>query len=298
LVLAICIVLFFYCNHLAGFPVFKDYVLVVGLIPTALGMVYFYDKLIFLENRNLKYIKELEFQQEEMLHFNHVMSHDLKAPLRSITSFTGFLSKDIQNEFVQTNQKIFNYILDASRSMAALIDELLELSKASSESYPFKEVDLNELLARVKLNLYDSLSETKAIISYEGLPIIIGNDAALLVVFQNLISNSIKYQPKDIADHFPEIELSFKREDKTLHLFIRDNGIGIPQKRINDLFQPFSRFHSSEDFSGSGLGLSICKKIMERHEGTIRLVETSSSGSCFELIFSTSLKENKDLNIG
>lgn len=250
------------------------------------------DAQIFNLNNNLKLrlqekeilAGELKNKNEELITFSHIMSHDLKSPLQTIVAFSKLIKKkkpfnDIEQE------KYFAYIENSAVSMAGLIDDLLAYSQIESEKKELKIVALNNIVEEVKSHFQFDLNHKKTILTIADLPNILGDEQMLKTLFHNLISNAIKYQPKNKTNHIPTILISHHTDNMSNFITIKDNGIGVDDKYVHQLFEPFKRFHANKDYEGTGLGMSICKKVMEKHCGQIELQSTSENGSKFKLTF-------------
>jgi len=169
--------------------------------------------------------------------------------------------------------------------MNALINDLLAFHKLDAEKSKIEAVDLNELIQEVQASFQYDLKEEALEFKVNKLPVIHGHKHLLKTLFQNLISNSIKFQPKNKAKHRPKVSISAREYPSEIHLFVSDNGIGVKKEHIASLFEPFSRFHSHTKYKGTGLGMSICKRVMEKHGGQIIVEETSSKGTVIKLVF-------------
>lgn len=275
------LVLFFICNHFAAASVFSNLIFIVALIPSFFGMLYFYDKLQFLEKNKHKLIQALEVKNQETVLFSQMMSHDLKAPLRSIKGFSSLLKRKLNTEEHSSEQEYLKFIMDSSGTMTTLIDDLLTYSKASTDKYEFKSINLSNFIEEQKILFRYEINEGLLVINTSNLGTIEGNINALQTVFQNLISNAIKYQPKDEKSHQAIIDIDYKEKETHHHITFQDNGIGIKKEYLEKLFLPFQRFHTVTEYEGTGLGLSICKKILNKHNGDISVSFTSEKGTCF-----------------
>ncbi len=241
-----------------------------------------------LENRYKEkeaYAEKLDEKNQELVVFTHIMSHDLKSPIQSINAFSQLLKKKLKNEKDKIQEiKFLNFIAQSANSMADLIDDLLLYSRIEQNDVGYEEVDLEPIVEKVLSSFQFDIVNHKVEIEIGDLPTIYGNGNILKTVFHNLISNSIKYQPKD-NNHIPKINIWSESNDANNHIFIKDNGIGIDKTYLDNLFTPFKRFHTSSEYKGTGLGMSICKKVMQKHHGDITLVKTSNCGSLFKLSF-------------
>lgn len=270
-------VLFLVCNYLSGFSLFENYFFFYGLVPSSALMIHFYNRLIELTSEKNLLIKELKEKNDEILLFSNMMSHDLKAPLRNINGFSQLLQKSLPNLNAEDKQ-LFSFITKGVDTLKNLIDDLLHYSRFSAGDYTFKEVDLEPLINKLLLNFTYDISKENITIVKSGLSKIHGHEASLLLVFQNLISNAIKYQPKDKL-HQPHIEIKQTREGNSNIIHIKDNGIGIDKHKFEDIFKPFKRFHNSSEYEGTGLGMSIVNKVIEKHNGKIEVQSELGKGS-------------------
>jgi len=228
-------------------------------------------------------IRQLEEKNKEMVLFSNIMSHDLKAPLRSISGFCGLLQQELTKSDKE-KQEYLSFIQNSASSMGILIDDLLTYSMIANDRIPTEKLDVNLLIKEVASSFHYQLEDNSVDLKVENLPTIHGNRRFLKILFQNLISNSIKFQPKE-KQHVPTIRINSFSDSEFEYINIIDNGIGIEPNYKEFLFLPFKRFHKEADYEGTGLGMSICKKIMEKHNGVIKLSESSNEGSTFQLKF-------------
>ncbi|GGX16135.1 YfiR/HmsC family protein [Aquimarina muelleri] len=273
----------------------KINILLIVLILLAIGASFFIyrgyvEKKIFnkeLENKN-KAIHaqslELEIKNQELEQFAYIASHDLQEPLNTISSFIGMLEEDYGENFDDVGKESMIFIKDASIRMKKLIDALLEYSRLG-RSRDYQKVDCNIILGELKNDLKSILDKTKAQVSIEKLPEVEGSEIELRLLFQNLISNGIKFR---IPDTIPIIHISSTRindpENKSKgywQFMVKDNGIGIPKEHQERIFAIFQRLHSREEYEGTGIGLAHCKKIVEAHGGKIWLESKQETGSTF-----------------
>lgn len=228
---------------------------------------------------------ELKAKNNDLKTFTHIMSHDLKSPLITITSFSELVSERIKGDDSKTKEYL-GYISSSAESMSHLIQDLLTYSRVeSSELVNFQEVNLNELIGEITAMYQFEIVQNKLVFKIDELPTILGNADLLHTLFYNLISNSVKYQPKDNDTHIPRVTIKADKSDPLTTLIISDNGIGIKPEYVQNLFTPFKRFHNSSDYEGTGLGMSIVKKVMNKHNGTIEVLNTSDKGTSFRLVF-------------
>ena len=229
------------------------------------------------ENKINYYIKELERNNKELEEFNYVASHDLREPLRTISSYCDLLSEDIGENINDMVKEDLNFITDATSRMNVLIQDLLQLSRAGRVEFESVEVGLNTLLKTVIKDLELKIKETNTEVSFENLPNVIGDYTQLSRVFQNLLTNAIKFK----SDKDPVIKIHSIEKETYYEIHVEDNGIGIEKQYQQQIFSAFKRLHSREEYEGTGIGLAICKKIIERHNGTIRIESEVGIGSKF-----------------
>jgi len=212
----------------------------------------------------------------------HVASHDLKENIRTLGSYSNLLKKDAQIINSTNAKEYLGYIEAASKRMGHLLDDLISYSLADASEIEMSEIDLNTVLNEVVSILEIRIKKSNASINIAKLPIVIGQHSQLVQLFQNLIANSIKFTNCNIQ---PKISISYLTSNKHLVVAIKDNGIGIDEKYFDKVFNPFYRLNNKEVYEGSGLGLSICKKIARLHEMTIKVESSPGEGSIFKLLF-------------
>jgi len=242
-----------------------------------------------LQQKNLEkeeLLQHIEKKNEELMTLSNIMSHDLKAPLRNISSFSGLIKRQVNNGFDKEQVlSHLSFITNSTESMSTLIEDLLLFSKINIEKPKFCNVNLNDLAHLVLSAFSYDINSGIAVINIKELPTIKGNPGLLKTVFHNIISNAIKYQPKDQPDHQPTVNIWCEEAEEHYCIFVEDNGIGINLDYADKLFQPFVRFHSVSEYKGTGLGMSICDRVMKTHNGSIELDHTSPAGSRFKLVF-------------
>ena len=237
-------------------------------------------------NLNIENLNDsLTIKNKEIITFTHIMTHDMKAPLNTITSFSNILSKKGTFETPQ-EAEFFSFIKKSSKSMQTLIQDLLQFMSIDNQELTNELIDLNNIIEEVVSNFKFELIEKKVTIDKEVLPKVFGNKQLIKTVIHNLISNAIKYQPKNLINHNPALQISVEDFGNYYNIFFKDNGIGIKEEYIPNLFEPFKRFHSKSEYKGTGLGMSICRRAMKKMNGSIELTNTSDNGSIFKLKFS------------
>ena len=238
-----------------------------------------------LENRLKKKSKDLEESVEmikstnrELEEFAYTVSHDLKEPLRMVRSFMNLLENKYKDQLDQQAQKYIHFAVDGAERMNGLIDDLLEFSRVGRRYKKTEKIDLNRLLDEVASNYMHEINEGNISIQVEDLPEIIGVPVSLKLLFQNLISNGLKFQS---GDKKPVVTVSCKEMENVWQFAVSDNGIGIDESHFERIFKLFKRLHTHEEFSGSGAGLAICKKVVEQHRGEIWVESEEGKGSTF-----------------
>jgi PAS domain S-box len=232
---------------------------------------------IDLEKKVMQRTAELESKNKELEQFAYVASHDLQEPLRTTSSFVELIRKQYYGKLDATANKYIDYIIQASDRMKTLIKDLLDYSRIGREKNT-EQVDCNLMLEEVLVDLNKVIRENKARITAGDLPVVTGYPTELKLLFQNLISNSIKFQKPGIA---PVIEISSKKENGHWHFAFSDNGIGIDKQYQQRIFVIFQRLHNRSVYEGSGIGLAHCKKIVELHGGRIWVESNAGEGSTF-----------------
>ncbi len=231
--------------------------------------------------------EELERSNRDLETFAFAASHDLQEPLRMVTSFAQLLSQRYAGKLDEDADKYIRMMTDGAGRMNIMITDLLQFSRIQSRGAPFGAVDLNQSLRDALANLVITLKESSARVTSDPLPVITGDASQLTQVFQNLISNGIKYRK---ASESPVIHVGVARGEPgdMAQMYVRDNGIGIDPAHFDKLFIPFHRLHAWGKYPGTGIGLATCKKIVERHGGQIRVESEQGKGSTFYFSIPTS----------
>lgn len=222
---------------------------------------------------------ELLRSNKELENFAYVASHDLQEPLRMVTSFTQLLQKRYSDKLDENANTYIQYAVDGSKRMYDLLNGLLAFSRIKTSGREFSLVDINKVLNKVKENLKLTLEEKHVVLESDNLPQIMADENQMIQLMQNLILNGIKYNVR-----VPLINITCIQSGEYYLFSVKDNGIGIEQQYFEKIFQIFQRLHTREEVDGTGIGLSICKRIVERHRGTIRVVSEYGEGS--EFLFS------------
>ena len=228
------------------------------------------------EALNLR-LEELTRSNTELEQFAYISSHDLQEPLRMIASYLQLLERKYKGKLDVKADKYIKFSVDGATRMQNLIDDLLDFSRVTTQAQEFEPTDLESIYKEVISNLEVSIKENKATISHESLPVVMVDKTQIVQVFQNLINNAIKFR----SENKPKINISVKKEDDHWLFAVKDNGIGIDPKHSDRIFEVFKRLHKKRDYPGTGIGLAICKKIIERHGGRIWVESEFGKGSIF-----------------
>ncbi|MEG3847885.1 ATP-binding protein [Microcoleus sp. herbarium19] len=229
------------------------------------------------ESALLKSNQELARSNAELEQFAYVASHDLQAPLATIASYAQLLEKRYKDQLDSQAIKFIGNIVHGCTRMQNLIDDLLEYSRVGRSQKPFKLTDCNHAIKQTLANLQGAIRDTEAVVTYSDLPTVIGDISQLVQLFQNLIGNAIKYR----RDAPPAVHVTACKQEENWLFSISDNGIGIAPQHQERIFQIFQRLHTQREYSGTGIGLAICQKIVERHGGCIWVESEPGQGSTF-----------------
>jgi PAS domain S-box-containing protein len=224
------------------------------------------------------YAAELERSNRELEHFAYIASHDLQEPLRMVTSYLQLLERRYRGKLDQDADDFIAYAVDGATRMHLLINDLLTYSRVSTRAKPFEPTNCSDILSHALSNLGVAIEESEATITFDDLPIVEADATQLTQVFQNLISNAIKFHKKDVP---PCIHVSAERQEDGWRFSVRDNGIGIAAEHTERIFLIFQRLHTREEYPGTGIGLAVCKKIVERHNGRLWVESKPGEGSTF-----------------
>jgi PAS domain S-box-containing protein len=221
---------------------------------------------------------ELAASNAELERFAYIASHDLQEPLRMVSSFLQLLQKKYKGQLDEKADQYIHYAVDGAERMKALIMDLLEYSRAGSAKETFGRVEMETILKEVGDIFGEKIAVARARVDVGPLPVVWGDKVQLLQLFQNLLSNALKYHA---ADRPPVIRIRAMEEPGCWLFSVEDNGIGIDPQFFDKIFIIFQRLHNKTDYSGTGIGLAICKKIVERHGGKIWVASSPDQGSIF-----------------
>jgi two-component system, chemotaxis family, sensor kinase Cph1 len=231
-----------------------------------------------LEEQVKQRTEELAKSNADLKQFAYVASHDLREPLRMITSFLQLLKRRYDHQLDDDANEFIDFAVDGAQRLDKMIMDLLEYSRVANQELMFSYTNFEDILNKVILNLNLLINENNAIITYENLPIIRADDNQMILLFQNFISNSIKYR----SNENPEIHISALKEGNQYVFSIKDNGIGMDPKHVKRIFTIFQRLHSHQEYEGSGIGLAIAQRIVHQHGGEIWAESEPGKGSTFK----------------
>ncbi|QRY55488.1 sensor histidine kinase [Sphingobacterium siyangense] len=225
---------------------------------------------------------ELRRSNEDLLHFANIVSHDLKEPLRKISTFNSLLWQKLGEDINEDARKYFGKVEDAANRMTSIIDGVLNYATLNELGHPVEKININQLIEDIKGDLELVIQEKKAILILDKLPEIEGAPVLLHQLFYNLIHNALKFsRPHDPPRVAISYELAIIDDTEYMRICIKDNGIGFDPAHSQKIFDVFKRLHSKDEFEGTGLGLALCKRIAERHQGDITAVGSKIDGAKF-----------------
>ena len=230
-----------------------------------------------LENRVEERTNELQQSNEDLLQFAYIVSHDLKEPLRAVTSFCKLLKADYKDKLDQRGGEFIEFAVDGANRMSLLISELLNFAQVGSRHEPLALTDFNLVVDQARQNLAVASEEANATVTVGQLPKALADETQMIQVFQNLIGNAMKFR----GNEHPKIHVDAVKRDGNWLFSVADNGIGISPKQIERIFNVFQRLHTEEEYAGAGMGLAISKKIIHRHRGEMWVESDPGNGSTF-----------------
>lgn len=226
-------------------------------------------------------VSMLEHKTLEQQRFIHIISHDLREPINSISNFSGLLMADHSAEFSPTTQRYLQRVHAGGERMKSLLDDLLHFVRLERHAVTFEAVDVGLLLQQVSDDLSSAITQSGGRVEWGAMPTVQGDRSLLRVVLQNLVANGLKFSRKGVP---PLVRIGAETIDGLTHIAVHDNGIGIPTNQLDKVFDMFKRLHSRKEYEGTGLGLSIARRIAELHGGEVRVVSVPDEGSCFRLV--------------
>lgn len=242
-------------------------------------------ELLDIQQKLTKTIKKLEISNSELQQFAYVASHDLKEPLRMVTSFLQLLKQRYEYELDSDANEFIDFAVDGAKRMHNLIEDLLAYSRIMTQGKEFSSVNMDELLDHVTINLKVSIDENHAEVTHDPLPKIRADESQMIQLIQNLFENSIKYRKQEV----PKIHVSVKDTEDEWIFSVKDNGIGIANQHVKKIFMIFKRLHTNQEYDGTGIGLAIIKRIIDRHSGRVWVESELGKGSTFFFTISKNL---------
>lgn len=228
-----------------------------------------------LEEQNIK----LRNANEDLKQFTYAVSHDLRAPIRTISSFTYMLNEELEDHLDEETKQYFDLVTSSSERMGSMLEGLLQFATIGTKESDFSYVNLQEVANNVTNSLYVMIKENDAHVQFKDiLPMVYTNQILISQLFQNLLSNAIKFRKKDVA---PVVNVHYEEKPNAFIFSVQDNGIGIAKKNQDSIFKIFKRLHRNEEYAGTGIGLSMCKKIVNNLRGEIWLESEEGVGTTF-----------------
>jgi len=213
----------------------------------------------------------------DLRQFAYIVSHDLKEPLLTVGGFVKLLARRYKGKLDAKADEFIKYIADGVKRMQVFIEDLLEYSQVETKEKKFKPIDCSFVLKKAIGNLQAAIEKTNAVVTSDELPTVMADTSQMISLFQNLISNAIKFR----SEEEPRVHISAMRKEDEWIFSIKDNGIGIDAEDAERIFGFFQRLHSKDEYPGTGIGLAICKKIVEQHSGRIWVESKTGKGSTF-----------------
>lgn len=229
------------------------------------------------QNKIKENITKLQQKNKELEQFSYITSHDLQEPLRTITSFSDILYDQYNDKLDDQAKKMFDFVKQATGRMSSLIKNLLDYSRIGHQEV-LTTIDCNQLLKDISIDLNSLISKTNTVLKVNNLPIITAYPTGLRMLFQNLLTNAIKFSKKGVS---PIIEINASKKKNAWEFSVQDNGVGIKKEFQSKIFAIFQRLHLKEEYEGTGIGLAHCKKIVSLHEGEIWVTSEQGEGSTF-----------------
>ncbi|MEP6621990.1 MAG: PAS domain S-box protein [bacterium] len=240
------------------------------------------------EARLLLKMDELNRSNQELQQFAYIASHDLQEPLRMVASYTQLLSRRYKGKLDADADEFIAFAVDGANRMQQLIQDLLAYSRVETKLEHLHETSSGDALAQALRNLRGAIEESGALVTHDEMPMVEADELQLVQLFQNLIGNGIKYHGSGI----PLVHISAERNEAQQWMFaVKDNGLGIDPKYFERIFGMFQRLHKRDEFAGTGIGLAICKKIVQRHGGSISVASQPGQGSTFRFALTSAVPQ-------
>ena len=237
----------------------------------------------------LQKVEELNRSNEELGQFAYIASHDLQEPLRMVASYTQLLSKRYKGKLDADADEFIAFAVDGANRMQRLIQDLLAYSRVGTKGKDLLDTSSEEALEQALMNLRGAIEDSGALVTHDPLPTVLADEMQLIQLFQNLVGNAIKYQSPGV----PQVHISAAKNGEKKWMFsVQDNGLGIDSQYFERIFGMFQRLHKREEFAGTGIGLAICKKIVERHGGSISVESQPGQGSTFRFALAGSERKS------
>jgi len=237
----------------------------------------------------LQKVEELNRSNEELGQFAYIASHDLQEPLRMVASYTQLLSRRYKGKLDADADEFIAFAVDGANRMQQLIKDLLSYSRVGTAGKELLDTSSEDALEQALINLRGAIEDSSALVTHDPLPAVVADEMQLIQLFQNLVSNAIKYQNPGI----PRVHISAAHNRGARWTFsVQDNGLGIEPQYFDKIFGMFQRLHKREEFAGTGIGLAICKKIVERHGSSISVESQLGQGSTFRFALARSERKS------
>ncbi|MFZ2197585.1 MAG: ATP-binding protein [Thermodesulfovibrionales bacterium] len=228
------------------------------------------------EERLMKAMAELARSNSDLEQFAYVVSHDLQAPVRSIRGFSEIMAEDYRGRLGEEADKHLDRIIKGASRVQSMINDILAYSRVGTLAEELTTLDCEAVLSQAIEDLHSSIEESGAVITHGPLPSVKAEQSQMIMLFQNLIGNAIKFSPEE-----PRVHVNAAKKGNEWVFSVQDNGLGIDPEQTDRIFSPFQRLHTEKEYPGTGIGLAVCKKIVERHGGRIWVESTPGKGSTF-----------------
>ncbi len=267
-------------DQITRFLIFLVSIIIIGYI------IYFFKKSIAEKEKRVQYLLQKQIEQNEQLkQFTGIVSHDLKSPMRNLSMYSSLLLARKRNELGEDTVEMLEEMKDMAKRGVKLTENLLNYSRAERQEIEIQEVNLNNVIREACQNLRTQLESSKSFINVGELPTVKANHQWMVLLFQNIIGNAIKYQPKENGQlmHQPKVDIIINEMPESTQIIFKDNGIGIAKEQLPKVFDTFKRVHTQTEYEGTGLGLATCKKAIEKMNGSISVESEVGKGSVFTL---------------